>query len=71
MMKSVLLSLGVVYLSGCTAFGDRIVEREVTKCVATRTLDANGKVVKLETCTGTSVRRGYPTFEGSGVDQKW
>ncbi len=70
-MKAVLSLCMAVVLSGCGVLGGGVVEREVTKCVATRTLDANGKMVVLETCTGTSVRRGYPTFEGSGVDQKW
>lgn len=70
-MKAVLWLCMAAALSGCGVLGDRVVEREVTKCVATRTLDANGKAVVLETCTGTSVRRGYPTFEGSGVNQKW
>lgn len=70
-MKAVLSLCMAAVLSGCSILGDRLVEREVTKCVATRTLDANGKAVVLETCTGTSVRRGYPTFAGSGVDQQW
>ena len=69
-MRSVLFFL-VVSLSGCAGFSGMVAEREQTKCVATRTLDANGKAVVLETCTGTSVRKGYPTFEGSGVNQKW
>lgn len=70
MKTALVLSLLVATLSGCGSFG-AVAEREETKCIATRTLDADGKVVVLETCTGTSVRQGYPTFKGSGVNQQW
>lgn len=70
-MKSVVLFLLLSsVISGCGGLGV-VAEREETKCIATRTLDADGKVVVLETCTGTSVRSGYPTFKGSGVNQQW
>ncbi len=66
-MKSGFILLLVSSLSGCMG----VMPREETQCVATRTLDVNGKARVMETCVGTSVRRGYPTFEKSGVNQKW
>ena len=67
-MKSVLSFLSIVVsLSGCAGSP----EYQETKCYATRTLDADGRVKIIETCTGTSVQRGYPAFPGAGVNQKW
>jgi hypothetical protein len=65
-LKSVLFLPLVFLLVGCAG-----VERQETRCMATRTLDADGRVKIIETCTGTSVQKGYPTFPGSGVNQKW
>lgn len=71
MKKSIIfifLCAAVPALTGCAGFDG---QRQETRCIATRMLAADGSVKVIETCSGTSVQRGYPTFEGSGVNQKW